>query len=641
MADIPKMPGFKIVKLLGKGGVATVYEGLDLELNRKVAIKFLTPDFRQPLIEARFAKEARIAANLYHSNIVSIFDVGYIIQGDESINYLVMEYLDETLKMRLKKSPGFRLTPGTALGIAGAILKGLCYAHKEKILHRDIKPENIMFRGDGTPVVMDFGIARVMDALTQLTRTGMTAGTPEYMSPEQINAAKDIDGRTDIYSLGVMLFEMLSGTRPYKGENAVQLALQHLDSPIPQLPDYLQPYQPLINRMMAKKRDERLSTLEEFLQVVERIKQCAASPPPEPTKSSAGELKEDTVLTAPPENIDSNTVLFFDTAELEGRVSTKQPPEPPETVDLVTPEPVAVETPGTPKKKNTKTLVEIGLLVVLLVVLVYVLLRPPGTPEPAAKKQAVTIPVKTGDTASPGSREKYIPGIKDLAGKIENIQEPGSQNGEPAETTETKPGTGTTGTPAKQDKTGRTTPRKTKVKPEPAKITEPAGARIHRVRSKYRFLESVNVEAFIHNRNIYEHRLNPTGNFQNKLEKHTTSGGTVIVDKATGLMWYNGKPSKSQSRRGADKWLKKLNKKRYYGVDNWRLPTVEEAATLLEKIKSPVGLHLNKVFKGKLTSIWTGDRLTTKKYWIVLFSNGIIYSPDPRLKHYVLPVRVK
>jgi serine/threonine protein kinase len=264
----PEIPGCKIISVLGEGGMSTVYLGVQEKLERKVAIKVLEPAFlKNKLTAARFEREAKTAAMLSHSNIIQIFDTDKA--GDYF--YIVMEYLEKSLKDQMKINPGGRMPPGKALDIIENIMKALDYAHFRGVFHRDIKPDNIMFRQDDTPVLVDFGIARVFESKDELTKSGVSMGTSYYMSPEQCRALLDIDGRSDIYSLGVILYEMLAGQKPYEGKTQVSIVLKHIQDPVPQLPDELSQYQPLIDRMMAKDRDERLSTAPQFLEVRKKI----------------------------------------------------------------------------------------------------------------------------------------------------------------------------------------------------------------------------------------------------------------------------------------------------------------------------------------------------------------------------------
>jgi len=282
MIDFPDIPGCKIVSVLGAGGMANVYLGIQEKLKRKVAIKALASSrLEDEMIAARFEREAKTSANLCHSNIIQIFDT----DKSSDFHYIVMEYLEESLKDRMKRSPKGKIQPKIAVDIAKEIMKALDYAHFKGIYHRDIKPANIMFREDDTPVLVDFGIARVFDAVSDLTDDGQLMGTVSYMSPEQCKAEKDLDGRSDVYSLGAVLFEMLTGKKPYKGDSPTAVVIKHIKEPPPQLPQDLSRYQPLIDNMMAKKKENRLSSGVQFLQMLEKILISSPDSTPAPVES--------------------------------------------------------------------------------------------------------------------------------------------------------------------------------------------------------------------------------------------------------------------------------------------------------------------------------------------------------------------
>jgi serine/threonine protein kinase len=276
MADLPEIPGYEILSQLGEGGMSTVYLGIQKKLNRKIAIKILEPHLlKKKKIEDRFMKEAQIAANLHHSNIIQIFDTGKI----ENYHYTIMEYLEESLKDRMRQYPGSIIPPKMALKITRKTMSALDYAHWQGVFHRDIKPDNIMFRQDSTPVLTDFGISLLFDSQEEsdrLTREGIIMGTIHYMSPEQCLNKKDIDGRSDIYSLGVVLYQMLTGTKPYEGDSQLNVAFKHTKEPIPRLPGEFSQYQLLIDGMMAKNRQARISSGAQFMELLEKIESSPA-----------------------------------------------------------------------------------------------------------------------------------------------------------------------------------------------------------------------------------------------------------------------------------------------------------------------------------------------------------------------------
>jgi serine/threonine-protein kinase PpkA len=257
-----QITGYEVLRPLGSGGMSTVYLALQRSLDRKVAIKVMrrmgdaaSPDAAQA--EKRFLLEGRMMAKLPHRNIVAVYD----IVSNEDMSYISMEYLDGgTLAERMKTG----LSLAEAVSVVVQIGSALDFAHTHGVVHRDLKPANIMFRDGATPVLTDFGIARYQDGTaTRLTQTGMLVGTPTYMSPEQING-NPVDGRADLYSLGILFYELLAGVAPFRGDTPIAVLMAHLTQPPPALPDEFKGFQSVMDRMIAKNRDERYATLKEF-----------------------------------------------------------------------------------------------------------------------------------------------------------------------------------------------------------------------------------------------------------------------------------------------------------------------------------------------------------------------------------------
>jgi serine/threonine-protein kinase len=270
---------YEIGKVIGRGGMAEVHEGRDLRLGRRVAVKILRPDLaRDPAFQARFRREAQSAAALNHPNIVAVYDTGEDVLEAEGerpviVPYIVMEYVDG-MTLRQLLGSGRKLLPERALEIIAGVLSALDYAHRHGIVHRDIKPANVMLTRNGDVKVMDFGIARaVNEANTSMTATSAVMGTAQYLSPEQARG-EVVDARSDLYSAGVLLYELLTGKPPFTGESAVAIAYQHV-SEMPVTPSVLDPeisdeVDAVVLRALAKKVDDRYQSALEFRSDVER-----------------------------------------------------------------------------------------------------------------------------------------------------------------------------------------------------------------------------------------------------------------------------------------------------------------------------------------------------------------------------------
>lgn len=267
MDSSPEIPGYSLKKRLGEGGIATVYLAVQENSGLKTAVKILNPRIHKENESAarRFLREVETITMLKHPNIVTIHESGNI----NKYYYLVMEYLQQSLRDKMKATKGSPFDPQD-LNILKQIAAALQYAHERGIVHRDIKPTNILFRADGTPVLVDFGLAKLKHSAERLTKTGITVGTPDYMSPEQIEGL-ELDGRADFYSLGVIFYELLTDEAPYKAHNYVALAIKHLRKKVPRLPRKLKDYQPLLDKMMAKDREERVSSGEALIKLIEQF----------------------------------------------------------------------------------------------------------------------------------------------------------------------------------------------------------------------------------------------------------------------------------------------------------------------------------------------------------------------------------
>ncbi|WNO10177.1 serine/threonine protein kinase [Teredinibacter sp. KSP-S5-2] len=258
------IPGYKIIRAIGKGGMATVYLAEQEIFGRQVALKIMSKALGEDsAFGERFMREAKIVSQLVHPNIVTVHDVGVY----EDSYYLSMEYIDGKDLRHLRDN----LSLAQKFSAVRDIAKALQYASSKGYVHRDIKPENIMFyTADNRAVLTDFGIARAAETDKSMTQTGVAIGTPHYMSPEQAKG-KPVDHRSDLYSLGVVFFQLLSGYVPYDAESAVAIGIKHITEPVPLLPIGFEKMQPIIDTLMAKKPEERYQNAEEFLEDLDLI----------------------------------------------------------------------------------------------------------------------------------------------------------------------------------------------------------------------------------------------------------------------------------------------------------------------------------------------------------------------------------
>jgi serine/threonine-protein kinase PpkA len=275
-----EIPGYRIVRPLGRGGMATVYLALQESVQREVALKVMSPTLASDAqFGERFLREARIAAKLRHPHVVQVHDVGNV----EHHHYIAMEYLPGG--PALTRTGEAREVP-FALRVIREIAGALHYAQSKGVVHRDIKPDNILLREDGAAVLTDFGIARASDN-TRMTRTGAIIGTPHYMSPEQARGLP-LDGRADLYSLGIVFYELLVGRVPYQADDSLAVGIMHITAPLPRLPAPLASLQPLLHRLLAKEPEQRFQhggELAEAIDAIERSHPATQRLPPPPPPS--------------------------------------------------------------------------------------------------------------------------------------------------------------------------------------------------------------------------------------------------------------------------------------------------------------------------------------------------------------------
>ena len=268
---------YRLEERIGIGGMARVYKATDINLDRPVAIKILHEHLASDsTFEQRFIREAKFVASFNHPNIVQIYDFDVIETNDGNLYYMVMPLLTgSTLKDILEDIAvkGERLPYTRVMEIFKNLCDALSFAHRQGMVHRDVKPANIIFDNHNRAVLTDFGIARLAEG-SSLTQDGVTTGTPAYMSPEQVSSGP-VDARSDIYALGIILFEMLAGTVPFNDTSGISTMLKHIQDPVPRLTDYITDVEPrlemLLGRALAKHPDDRFSSVDEMVESLESV----------------------------------------------------------------------------------------------------------------------------------------------------------------------------------------------------------------------------------------------------------------------------------------------------------------------------------------------------------------------------------
>jgi len=269
---------YRIDQILGRGGMGIVYRATDTQLDETVAIKTLPGDVmqRSPEDLERFKREIRLARKITHRNVLRTYDYGEA----EGVYFISMEYVrGYTLSELLEEAPDHRMASRAAMGLSRQICRGLQAAHEQGIIHRDIKPQNVLIDHKGEVKLMDFGIARMAEAKEGMTQAGLIVGTPHYMSPEQVQG-NQLDARSDVYSMGVMLYEILSGTKPFTSSSLTGVLTAHITEQAKPLidlrPDVGRDVHTIVMRCLAKSPRDRYADAGALLADLDRVQTLTA-----------------------------------------------------------------------------------------------------------------------------------------------------------------------------------------------------------------------------------------------------------------------------------------------------------------------------------------------------------------------------
>lgn|GEM_PF-659712 len=758
MDKFPEIPSYRIEKKFGSGRLTDTFLAVDEDTRETVAVKVLRPEL---IADEKFAKrflyESRKAAKLEHPNIVEILDVGETPEH----YYFITEYFRESLRDRLNREhPGLELefqvtgntaegahrsqktetgvlTPQEILHIFRQLFVALDYAHTKEAVHRDIRPENIFFRQDGTPVLADFHISELVRASDVLRKMGVKPYLPHYTSPEQA-LKKHVDAASDIYCLGVTLYEVLTGAPPYDAAEAVTIENMHVMEPIPRLPEQFSLFQPLIDRMMAKEKEDRAGSGTELillaeelsnrlpestpeLQVEEQVEEQAdehvdvqfqiestAEEPmddlpvqkvqlegvqmqeipavEEPVTGAAERKRPEPWHTGTPKHIKSvDDIVKINTISTEGKLAVDTGESEDMGPDLDLP-PVkerthkfkVVDTPQTTgieelieKLREPKVLIAAAAAIVIVVILVIFFLFSGGGDETAQTQKASLTPEEIQERDLRYTRKFELAQREFNAGQYKKAMQQlkaaerlkSSKELETMKTQiEAKLAEGEddnafdrasrTGTAAvyeeylKHFPSGRHTEEARNKIDEFAEIEKTREAQRRRwtasqvkLRAAPQTLAKKDVRAMLNQRGFFEKYYNKTGNFRNHFELQVINTQKVVIDYATGLMWLHGGSRDYMDYSKIQGWIDSLNRAKYAGFSDWRVPTLEEVASLLENKENRYNLFIDTVFSSVQKYIWTCDTFSNNKAWLIDFYGGDANPIEKTVNAFVRPVR--
>jgi len=733
----PGIPGYRIEKKLGQGRLADAYLAIKEETEQKVVIKALLPELVREEDE-EFAKlflfEARRASKLQHPNIAKIFDVG----ETPDCYYFVMEYLQECLRTRISNRDfpsGFETgregeiprDAGIAEGevqeildISRQLFDALDYAYQEEIIHRDIRPENIFFRDEAgfiTPVITDFCMQQAAAISKTLDEKGLTLKDLRYTCPEAI-LKKGLDNTGDFYSLGVTLFEMLTGRVPYDAEDPVVLENLHKTAPIPQLPASLSRFQPLLDRLLAKTKEERAQGSAELILLIEELNEDLT---PELMKETTGdeiegdEIEGDEIRVKMGPGFGQEIEMASDTGEKMAETGTEnleigeeirkefdaqsaQDQDQDQDIDLYPlPGERAPRHPFEPrftketggmdtakelfsKLQNPRVFIPAAAAILIIIVLAVIFLVPKGeTGTGKTEKAGQGQELSDGSEAPPPGESQETQYTRKLKQAQRGFQlgeyEKAQQLLSDAEKIKSTPEVETLKKQIQErivEKQDDIVFQKALKAGSAASLEEylskyPTGRHVAAAREKMnelteverkhdeakrkwassrvilrsipQTLDKADVRTMVKKRGFFEKYYNSTGDFLNHYELHAINNQKVIMDYATGLMWHQSGSEQYMKYDRVQPWIQELNRQNYAGFSDWRLPTLEEVASLMESQENRDALYIDPLFSKDQNHTWTADLYDKNRAWAVDIFGGDFNPVATDYDSFVRPVR--
>jgi serine/threonine protein kinase len=734
---------YRIRQKLGRGGMGEVYLAEDANLPRQVAIKFMAREFaEEPELRERFQHEARAAALVNHPNVVTIYEVGEFDRRP----YIVMEYIDgESLAALIARR---ELGVDEVIDLALQICAGLAKAHQKGVLHRDLKPANILLDSDGRIKIVDFGLAKIYGA-TSLTTTGNVMGTPAYMSPEQMRGW-ELDPRSDIFSLGVVLYQLITRRMPFESTTREALLLAILQQEPEPLARYKRGVTPglqsLVDKALDKDLDLRYQNVESLAVDLRREKKLSANvasatiPLPkkdaslkrEPPQREEPKPRREAPLPDKPKptrrlspsswiwlGVGALVVIFvvYWLASRDGEATKLTSADFAALSITTTPDKATVlldgnaigSTPITSYRANAgKAALRIWKTNYFTVDTAIVLAKGRETKlsfrlqsafarvtiriDPAdaevildgksyAASQREKLPVDLGMHRLNLSREGYIPKQiefrvatakdttlrfaleRNLVAEYGTIRVQAFLNGRvyigddfkgniaAGEAREYDQPVGSYKVEVRDarenvSQTANVVKGKTvtvTLRPKPVQQpVEPKTIRAPVLRSVLRNdLSDGEVKSMLAVKGFFDNGFNKgASGFANDYELRTVVGEQMVVDKATGLIWQRGGPSNTMIYADAEKYIEQLNNARFAGFSDWRLPTLEEAMSLMEPRKLNAGLYIDPKFDKTQSYIWTADKKSAGVAWMAYFYNGLCLNGILTGNGFVRAVRV-